>query len=152
MRAKRTEKVADLFRKEISDLILKEVKDPRIGFVTVTDVEISKDLKHARVYVSVMEQDTEKRKETLTALNRASGFLRHRMYKNLSLRYSPELKFFLDESIDKGFRIDEVLKELDVRLTDEEEPDARKDDEEMKDRKHDDGEEQDRERADDEEE
>ncbi len=112
MKVKRTERMADLLRKEISDLLFKEIKDPGVGFVTITGVILSRDLKHARVYVSVMEEDLEKRAETFAALERASGFLRHRIYKNLRLKYAPELKFFPDESIDRGFRIDAVLKEL----------------------------------------
>ncbi|MEW5806758.1 MAG: 30S ribosome-binding factor RbfA [Acidobacteriota bacterium] len=112
MKGKRTERVADLFRKEISDIILKEVKDPGVGFITVTGVDVSRDLKHARVYISSIEKDAEMRGKILAALERASGFIRHRMYKNLRLKYSPELRFLIDESIDTGFRIDEILKEM----------------------------------------
>ena len=112
MKAKRAERMADLIRREITDLLLKEIRDPGIGFITITGVELSNDLKYARVYVSVMENDQEKRAVTFEALQRASGFFRHRVYKNLRLKYAPEIKFLPDDSIDTGFRIDEVLKKL----------------------------------------
>jgi ribosome-binding factor A len=112
MKAKRAARVADLLRKEITDLLLKEIKDPGIGFITVTGLDLSNDLRYARVYVSVMDKSPEQSEVTFAALQRASGFIRHRVYKNLRLKHAPEIKFFPDESIDRGFRIDEVLKEL----------------------------------------
>jgi ribosome-binding factor A len=112
MKKNRTERLADHFRKEISDILLRDVKDPRIGFITLTSVSISRDLKHAKVYFSMMEEGEGKKKETTAALRKAAGFIRYRLYKNLRLKYSPELEFFLDESLQKAARIEKTLREI----------------------------------------
>ncbi len=107
----RTNRVADLIRDEVSKLLLRELRDPRIGFVTITGASVSPDLRNVRVYVSVLGQ-TSVRDESLQALNSAAGFVRRAIFKNLRLRYSPAVSFHLDESLDRGARIEEVLREI----------------------------------------
>jgi ribosome-binding factor A len=107
----RTNRVADLIRDEVSKLLLRELRDPRIGFVTITGASVSPDLRNVRVYVSVLGKSSV-RDESLQALNSAAGFVRRAIFKNLRLRYSPTVSFHLDESLDRGARIEEVLREI----------------------------------------
>ena len=107
----RTNRVADLIRDEVSKLLLRELRDPRIGFVTITGASVSPDLRNVRVYVSVLGKSSV-RDESLQALNSAAGFVRRAIFKNLRLRYSPAVSFHLDESLDRGARIEEVLREI----------------------------------------
>ena len=107
----RTDRVSDLIRGEISRLLLREVRDPRIGFATITGASVSPDLKAVRVYVSVLATP-EARQESLKALNAASGFFRRALFKNLRLRFAPAVSFHLDESLDRGDRIERVLREI----------------------------------------
>ncbi len=107
----RTNRVADLIRDEVSKLLLRELRDPRIGFVTITGASVSPDLRNVRVYVSVLAKSSV-RDESLQALNSAAGFVRRAIFKNLRLRYSPTVSFHLDESLDRGARIEEVLREI----------------------------------------
>ena len=106
----RRERLGDQLRVEIADLIQKEVRDPRVGFVTVTEVRMSPDLKHARVYVSILG-DEEQTVESLDALERSRGFLKSQIGHRLKLRYVPQLRFVLDETLDKSARIESLLKE-----------------------------------------
>lgn len=107
--AHRIERVNSLIRQEISELLQRQVKDPRLGnFIAVTEVNTSPDLKHARVYVSHMG-DSEEKEEVLKALASASGFLRSKMAKSLKLRYTPELSFHWDNSIERGDRLLQML-------------------------------------------
>ena len=96
---------------ELADLIQRELKDPRVGFVTVTEVRMSPDLKHARVYVSVFEREEQKRQESISALQRAEGFLRHGLGRRLRLRYVPGLRFVVDDTLDRSARIEELLED-----------------------------------------
>ncbi len=112
MKRNRIARVADLLKKEISKIILKEIKDPRIGFITLTNVNLSRDLKHAKVYFSIFEESKTKKKETQTALRKAAGFIRFRIFKNLRLKSSPEIEFLLDESFQKADRIEKALKDI----------------------------------------
>lgn len=107
----RTEKVEELLKVEISDIILRGLKDPRIGFVTITDVEITPDLKYAKVYVSVLADDIEKRKN-LKGLNSAAGFIRNELGKRIRMRVIPTLEFKFDESIEQGIRMFELLQKI----------------------------------------
>jgi ribosome-binding factor A len=107
----RSERVSELLLEELSWLIERECKDPRIGFVTLTKVECSKDLRHARVHVSIMGED-EKRKESLRGLESAVGFLKKRIGENLRLKTMPDLVFVLDTSLDHVRRIDELIKDI----------------------------------------
>ncbi|MFQ5878272.1 MAG: 30S ribosome-binding factor RbfA [Acidobacteriota bacterium] len=107
----RRERVSDLIRDEISRLLLRELRDPRIGFATVTAAEVSPDLRSARVFVSVLG-DARARADSLRALNHASGFLRRALFKNLRLRYPPSIVFVLDDSLDRGERIEGILRAI----------------------------------------
>lgn len=107
----RIERVNSLIRQELSELLRFNVKDPRLGntFITVTEVVTSTDFKHARVYVSSII-DKEEKKKVLTALSSAAGFLRRELSARLKLRYTPELIFQWDNSIEHG---DHILKLID---------------------------------------
>jgi ribosome-binding factor A len=107
----RPERVAELIRQTVGAFLTGDVRDPRIGFVTVTGVEVSPDLTHANVRVSVMGSDDEKAK-SLEGLGSAARYLRAQLSRELSLRTSPELHFHLDRGIEHAQRIDRVLKEL----------------------------------------
>ena len=111
MRFKRSERVQELLLKEISTLIQKGLKDPRIGFATVTTVELTNNLKHAKVYISVFGTESEQC-DTITGLNNASGFIRGSLGKNLNLRYIPVLEFMLDETAKRVARINKIINEL----------------------------------------
>ena len=110
--AHRIERINSLIRQEISELLQRQVKDPRLGnFIAVTEVNTSPDLKHARVYVSYMSDDGDK-EDVLKALVSASGFLRSKMAKSLKLRYTPELRFYLDESFERGRKITDLIDKI----------------------------------------
>ena len=107
--AHRIERVNHLIRQEISELLRREVKDPRLGgLVSITEVITSPDLKHAKVFVSCIGND-EKKKEILSALVAASGFLHNELTKRLRLRHIPVLDFRWDYSIEQGARILELI-------------------------------------------
>src|SRR5690606_37367017 len=91
--------------------ILRKMKDPRIGFVSVTDVEMSRDLRHAKIYVSIFGDD-EAKAQTLEALHHAQGFVRSELGRRIRLRHTPEISFRLDDSIERGHRINRLLREL----------------------------------------
>lgn len=100
---KRTDRVADQLQKELAVLIQREVKDPRLGMVTVSGVTVSRDLGYADVYVTLLgEQAPERVKENLQVLKRASGFLRSQIARRVKLRHVPELRFHFDESVVRG--------------------------------------------------
>lgn len=107
----RAARVAELVRQEIAGLLNQGVKDPRIGFVSVMHVKMSSDLRYANVYVSLMGDDKEK-KSSLIGLRQATGYMRRELGKKLRLRYTPELRFFEDTTLDDAFHIDEVIKQL----------------------------------------
>lgn len=115
-RYRRTDRVDELLKQEIARLI-PELKDPRVGFATVMDVVCSPDLRHARVYVSVLGDDAA-REEMLATLRRASGFLRARIGAEVRLRYLPELHFELDHTLEEAARLEALLNR--VRPTSEE--------------------------------
>ncbi len=117
MGRQRAERVGEQLKKVISELIQKEVKDPRIGFVTVTDVEVSGDLRHAKVFVSIFGSD-EEREETMKGLDKATGFIRSEVGQRIRLRHIPEILFRYDQSITRGIRISKLLQQ--VRNNDEE--------------------------------
>lgn len=98
-------------KKELSDIIGRKIKDPRVGFVTVTDVEVTGDLQQAKVFISVLG-DEEKRQDTLIGLAKAKGFIRSEIGKRIRLRKTPELFFEFDESVDYGNRIESLLQEI----------------------------------------
>ncbi len=98
-------------KREISDILTKLVKDPRLGFLSITDVELSKDLSHAKVFFSVYG-DEEQQISTAEGLQRAKGFVRSELGKRIRVRHIPELHFLYDPSIEHGARINQILKEL----------------------------------------
>lgn len=106
--SRRSERVADLVRAEISRLVLIEAHDPVLRKVTITDVAMPADLRSARVYFSVLGDDAEW-DEALAALDRAAGFLRREVGRRCALRFAPELHFFSDRSLERGARIEELL-------------------------------------------
>lgn len=108
---KRTDRLGNQFLQEISKLLRLEIKDPRIGFVTISRVEVTDDLSIAKVYTSVMGSDKEK-KDSLIGLNKSSIFIRKLLFKSMTLRKMPKFQFVLDESLDYGFKVQGILDEL----------------------------------------
>jgi len=114
----RSQRVAEQIRRELAELIRLEVKDPRVGFITLTDVEITPDYAHAKVYFSSMtgEQGVD---DILAGLRRASGFLRRELGRRIRIHTTPELHFHYDKSVEQGSRlsqlIDEVVREDEAR-------------------------------------
>ena len=104
----RIEKLQELIKQEMSKMLLTDLKDPRIGFVTVTDVEMTGDLREAKIYVSVMGGD-EQVKSSLEGLNSALGFVRREIGQRVRLRFTPEISFALDTSLDYGDHIQKLL-------------------------------------------
>lgn len=108
----RTARVADFLKRELGSLIQLELRDPRIGMVSVTDAEVSRDLSHARIFVTVMGKDSaEEAAESLAALNKAAGFLRSHVAKVNNARTTPQLRFFYDSSIDRGQRLSSLIQQ-----------------------------------------
>jgi ribosome-binding factor A len=122
--SRRTEQVAEEIRRILGDLLLREMRDPRIGMLTVTGVEVSSDLKHARVHVSVLGSEEDERL-SMGALRKASGFLRTELGRRLTLRYVPELRFEPDRSAQHAVRISQLLDQLSPSEADEGEPEHR---------------------------
>ena len=104
----RIEKIQELMKQEISQIIQRELKDPRIGFVTVTSVECTGDLREAKIYVSLMGSEQQV-KDSWAGLNRGLGFIRREIGKRIRLRFTPELTFELDKSLDYSAHIQELL-------------------------------------------
>jgi ribosome-binding factor A len=109
--SQRTDRVDELLREEIGAILTRDVKDPRVGFVTITDVETTPDLRHARVWVSVIGPGSD-RAATLAALDRAMGYVRHELGRRLRIRRIPELHVRLDESSERGTRLLRLISEL----------------------------------------
>lgn len=107
----RANRVGEQMKKELSDIIGRKLKDPRVGFVTVTDVEVTGDLQQAKVYLTVLG-DEEQKKDTLDGLEKAKGFIRSEVGKRIRLRKIPELIFEIDESIEYGNRIETLIKKI----------------------------------------
>ena len=105
----RSTRVAEQLRRELSELVRFGVKDPRVQDVTITEVDVTKDISHARVYFSLLADDAESIAETQTALNRAAGYLRRELARIMRLRHVPELKFVYDKSIAEGMRMDALI-------------------------------------------
>jgi ribosome-binding factor A len=107
----RATRVGEQMKKELGEIIGRKIKDPRIGFVTVTDVEVTGDLQQAKVFISVLG-DEEQRQNTLKGLAKAKGFIRSEIGQRIRLRKTPEITFEFDESVDYGNRIESLLAEL----------------------------------------
>lgn len=108
----RPQRLADYLRKELAQIIQREMRDPRLGMVGVTDVEVSKDLMHAKVFVTVFGKDThEAMIEPLKVLNHAAGFLRSQIAQSSTMRITPTLRFYFDESIVRGSHLSHLIDE-----------------------------------------
>lgn len=104
-------RLAEAIKKEISDMLRNDIKDPRIGFVTITTVDVTSDLRHARVYASVLG-GANQQKATGEALNRAVGYIRSEIGRRIRLKYTPEISFHLDNSIERGTRVIRLMEEV----------------------------------------
>jgi ribosome-binding factor A len=111
----RQEKVQEQLVHELSDIIRRDLRDPRLGFITLTGAEISRDLKHAKVFVSVLGND-DIREQSVKALNGASGLMRGEFARRAHLRVAPEIEFRLDEGIERGQRIFDLLHSVEADL------------------------------------
>lgn len=112
----RIEKLQELIKQEMSKMLLNDLKDPRIGFVTVTGVEMTGDLREAKIFVSVMG-DGDKVKNSLDGLNSALGFIRREIGQRIRLRFTPEISFALDTSLDYGDHIQKLLLQVEGERT-----------------------------------
>lgn len=107
---KRTDRVADQLQQELAVLIQREIKDPRLGMVTVSGVNVSRDLGYSDVYVTLLgDDDAERIKENLAVLKRAAGFLRSQIAQRIKLRHVPELRFHYDESVARGHKLSSLI-------------------------------------------
>ncbi|MGD9000173.1 MAG: 30S ribosome-binding factor RbfA [Granulosicoccaceae bacterium] len=103
----RSQRVADQIQRELAMLIQREIQDPRVHMVSITGVEVTRDLAYAHVYVTTL--DDAHRHDVVEALNHAAGFLRHELGSRMRMRHVPELKFSYDESIERGMQMDKLL-------------------------------------------
>lgn len=106
--AHRPQRLAEIIKQEISEMLKNELKDPRIGFLTVTGVDVSNGLRHARIYVSVLGKEEEK-DESMEAIQRAKGFIRTELGQRIRLRHVPELAFVLDNSLEYSMKIANLI-------------------------------------------
>ena len=111
MEGKRSEKVADLIQKEISQMLVKSIKDPRIGFVTITKVTVSEDCRFAKIYFSVAGTEAE-RENSMRGLDSAKGYVRKELGQRIRLRYTPEIMFQFDPSIEYAIYMEELIQSL----------------------------------------
>lgn len=111
MSTRRQQQVAEFLREEISEIVLRELKDPRLGLISITRVEVSSDLRHAQTFVSVLGSDDEFR-EALKALNGASGFVRHLLRPRMHTRHIPEISFRADHSMEYAEQMARTLKDI----------------------------------------
>lgn len=118
MEFKRSHRVSESIHKEITALLIKGLKDPRIGFVTITGVEVSSDMRHARVFYSVMG-DEESCKNTEKGLKSSVSYIRRELGKRLRMRYVPEIVFVIDKSLEYGNRIESLLRDIHEKEADD---------------------------------
>lgn len=111
MSTPRIARLRALFKEETSEILHRHARDPRIGFVSVTDVELSPDLRHAKIFVSVLG-DAGAKARTMEGLARAQGFIRTELARRIRLRHIPEVVFKMDESIERGARVDQLLRQV----------------------------------------
>ncbi len=121
---KRSVRVGDQMKQEIADILMRKIKDPRIGFVTVTDVELSDDLRNAKVFVSIYGGDKE---ETFKGLKSASAFIRSELGRRMSMRSVPEILFRYDPTVEQGAHIMELLHEIETKQEQDTEEKEKKD-------------------------
>ncbi|MGE5397892.1 MAG: 30S ribosome-binding factor RbfA [Chitinophagales bacterium] len=111
MKGRRLEKLSEEIKREISSILAGEMKDPRLGMISVTRVEVSNDLSHAVVYISALGEE-DKREESMEALEKARGYVRTELSNRIRMRHAPEIHFRLDRSIEHGIKIAAILEEL----------------------------------------
>ncbi len=112
---KRADRVSGQIQKALSDLLHKNIKDPRLELVTITGVKMTKDLRLARIYFTITDSNNKKQEEeAIKGFNSALGYIKRTLAQQLGLRYMPDLRFHYDQSFDYGSRIDSVLKELKI--------------------------------------
>jgi len=111
MPSPRIARLRELFKEEISVVLQRQMRDPRIGFVSITDVELSADLRHAKVFVSILG-DAEAKARTMAGLQSARGFVRTELARRIRLRYFPEVSFRVDESIERGAHVNQLLRQV----------------------------------------
>ncbi|MFT5887535.1 MAG: ribosome-binding factor A [Zhongshania sp.] len=108
----RTARIADFLKRELGSFIQKELRDPRLGMVSVIDAEVSRDMSHAKIYVTVMGKDSaEEAKESLAVLNKAAGFLRSQVAKINNARTTPQLRFYYDSSVNRGQHLSKLIQD-----------------------------------------
>ncbi|WP_025028666.1 30S ribosome-binding factor RbfA [Caldalkalibacillus mannanilyticus] len=107
----RANRVGEEMKKELSQILQRELKDPRIGFITVTAVEMTGDLSQAKVFLTILGSE-EQKENTLKAIGKAAGFIRSELGKRIRLRHTPELIFKVDESIEYGSKIERILEDI----------------------------------------
>jgi ribosome-binding factor A len=122
MTIRRADRVADQIRGCLANSVLQELRDPRLGFVTFTQVKLSRDLRHATIFVTVMPEA--QREDSLAALNRARPFLRHALSREIALRFTPELKFLYDDVFEGSQRLEQILRDDPAQLEPTEDEDA----------------------------
>ncbi|WAM34784.1 30S ribosome-binding factor RbfA [Caldicellulosiruptor morganii] len=124
MQFERADRVAEEIKKEISDIIQHDLKDPRIcaELISIVKVNVSKDLRHAKVFVSIFDKDQEKIKNTMKVLENAKPYIRREISQRIKLRFSPEISFELDDSIEYGARISQILNQLNISKDEEKIP------------------------------
>lgn len=107
----RTGRVADVLQRELAQIIQKEMRDPRVGMITISEVRVTKDLAQAKVFVSILDDNEDKVKQVMKALNDAAGFLRSQLAGKLTLRTTPKLFFTYDDSLIRGNRLHKLIDE-----------------------------------------
>lgn len=110
----RSQRVASQMQKELAVILQREVHDPRLGFITVNEVVLSKDLAVAKIYITVLNCDEQGKQKNVDVLNEISAFIRHELAKRMRLRHISDLHFHYDHSFDTGMRVSELLQELDI--------------------------------------
>ncbi len=109
--SQRTMRLAENIKADINDIIRKHIKDPRVGFCTITSVELTGDLRHCTIYLSFLG-DQKAKEDGFTGIQRAKGFIRTELGKRLTIRHTPELHFKIDESLEHGTKINKILHDL----------------------------------------
>ena len=111
----RNARVSSQMQKELSLILQRDIDDSRLGFITINDVEVTKDLAVAKIYVTVLNVDAEGKKANVKLLNELAPVIRHQLAKRMRLRHISELRFYYDDSFDTGMRVSELLSNLDKR-------------------------------------
>ena len=106
----RTDRVADFLKRELATLLQFQIRDPRVGMVSITDVKVSRDLGYAKVYCTVLgKEDAEQAEESIAAMNKAAGFMRSQLSKDSSMRRLPQLRFYFDNSVGHGAYLEDLI-------------------------------------------